>query len=306
MMSIDYRSVLEEIGEKILPLVEQGRVADYIPALGKVSAEKFGMAVRLIDGQEFTLADADEKFSIQSISKLFSLTLALKFAKGNLWERVGREPSGSPFNSLVQLEYEAGIPRNPFINAGALVVIDALTSRFKKADDRLLEFVRRLSGNSQLSVDEEVFRSEVSYGDLNRSIAYFLKAHGTLENTVEVVTRAYFRQCALSMTCTDLARAVSFLANHGVSMDGDAVLSERQAKRVNALMLTCGLYDGVGEFAFRVGIPGKSGVGGGIVAIIPGLLSVGVWSPGLDEQGNSVAGVKAMELFTSYLGRSVF
>lgn len=303
---MNYQAILDEIRREVLPLLGEGKVADYIPALGRVPAEKFGMAVRLVDGREFTAGDAEEPFSIQSVSKVFTLTLALQAIGSDCWRRVGREPSGTPFNSLVQLEYEAGIPRNPFINAGAMVVMDVLASSFAEPAERLVGFIRELAGNPDLPVDEEVFQSEVTYGDLNRAIAYFLKAHGNLENPVELVAQAYFRQCSLAASCTDLARAIFYLANAGVDLHGNAVLSERRAKRVNAVMLTCGVYDGAGEFAFRVGMPGKSGVGGGIVAVIPGLLSTCVWSPGLDKHGNSVAGVKALELLTSRLGRSVF
>ena len=303
---MDYQAILEEIHGEVADLVGSGKVADYIPALARVPADKFGMALQTLDGRLYRVGHAEEPLSVQSVSKVFALTLALETLGDPLWQRVGREPSGSPFNSLVQLEYEAGIPRNPFINAGALVVTDALASCFEKPAEQTIAFVDDLAGNPGLTFDPEVYRSEVTHGDLNRATAYFLKAHDNLENPVQRVTHAYFRLCALSMSCVELARAAAFLANGGATLDGRRVVAERRAKRINAVMLTCGLYDGVGEFAFRVGMPAKSGVGGAIIAVIPGLLSVAVWSPGLDSRGNSIAGVKALELLTTRVGRSVF
>ncbi len=265
-----------------------------------------GIALHLADGSAYAAGDADIPFSVQSVSKLFGLTMALNHVGYPLWKRVGREPSGNPFNSLVQLEKEKGIPRNPFINAGALVVVDALMSRFARPANAFHTRMKALSGNNTIAIDKTVYESELRYGDLNRAIAYFLKAHGNLHNSVDAVTRAYFKQCSLAMSCVDLAKAALFLANRGIAYNGERVLSPRQTKRVNAVMVTCGLYDAVGEFAYRVGTPGKSGVGGGIVAVLPELMSVCVWSPALDRHGNSVAGLRALEVLTTRLGRSVF
>lgn len=303
---MDYQAVIDGIAEEVRPLFARGRVADYIPALAAVPRDRFAMAVLAGDGTLATTGVAEEPFSIQSISKVFTLTLALRHVGEKLWKRVGREPSGSAFNSLVQLEYEHGIPRNPFINAGAHVVTDALMQARPYARDSLLEFVRELSGNPAVAYDETVARSEAATGFRNRALANFLKAEGNLTGDVDAVLDIYFHQCALAMSCVDLVRAVAFLARGGRGIDGGRVVSTGQAKRINALMQTCGTYDAAGEIAFRLGIPAKSGVGGGIVGVVPGKVAVTVWSPPLDKAGNSLAGVRALELFTGRTGLSVF
>ncbi|MGE0650577.1 MAG: glutaminase [Alphaproteobacteria bacterium] len=303
---MDYQAVIDGIAEEVRPLFARGRVADYIPALAAVPRDRFAMAVLAGDGTLATTGAAEEPFSIQSISKVFTLTLALRHVGEKLWKRVGREPSGSAFNSLVQLEYEHGIPRNPFINAGAHVVTDALMQVRPYARDSLLDFVRELSGNPAVAYDETVARSEAATGFRNRALANFLKAEGNLTGDVDAVLDVYFHQCALAMSCVDLVRAVAFLARGGRGADGARVVSAGQAKRINALMQTCGTYDAAGEMAFRLGIPAKSGVGGGIVGVVPGKLSIAVWSPPLDKAGNSLAGVRALELFTGRTGLTVF
>ena len=304
---IDYQAVLDWVRTKVRGQFGKGKVATYIPALARVPKAKFGMAIKCVDGREASIGAADETFSIQSISKVFTLVLALRRVGPNLWHRVGREPSGSRFNSLIQLEYEQGIPRNPFINAGAHVVTDCIVTHDAAGKNAILNEVRRLSGNPDIQFDREVAKSEHEHGHWNNAIANFLKAHGNLHSAVDKVLDAYFHQCSIAMSCRDLARAASFLANGGVDVTtGERVTTARRAKRINALMMTCGLYDAVGSFAYRVGIPAKSGVGGGIVGVIPGFLSVAVWSPGLDPSGNSLVGVKALELLTTKLGRSVF
>lgn len=304
---MDYQDVLESIDPAVRESFGKGRVADYIPALKGIAPRQFGMAVKLVGGEEYAVGEARVPFSIQSISKIFTLPMALGHVGARLWRRVGREPSGNPFNSLVQLEHEHGIPRNPFINAGAHVVTDCIVANETDPRQAILDFVHRVANNDKIGFDEEVARSEREYGYRNFAIAYFLKAHGNLKCAVEEVMDVYFHQCSLSMTCLDLARAVGFLANGGRMIDtGERVVSGRRAKRINAMMTTCGLYDAVGNFAFRVGIPAKSGVGGGIVGVIPGLLSVCVWSPELDRQGNSFVGLRALELFTSKIKTSVF
>lgn len=304
---MSYQTILDEIIEEVRPSLGQGRVADYIPILSAVPVNKFGMAVHTVDGQSFHVGDATEAFSIQSISKVYTLTLALKYVGEALWKRVGREPSGTAFNSLVQLEYEDGIPRNPLINAGAIVIADIIRSRVGDCRGALLDFVRARCDNPSVDDDPEVARSERETGYRNVALANFIKSFGNLENDVDEVLDLYFYQCSLSMSCVDLAKAVSFLAYGGrCPWTGEQVLSASQAKRINAVMLTCGTYDAVGDFAFRVGMPGKSGVGGGIVALIPNRLSVAVWSPGLNEKGNSLAGTLALELFTTKTGISIF
>jgi glutaminase len=304
----DYQQVLDGIARRVRPFIDQGRVADYIPALAVANPRRFGMAVSTLEGQHVAVGDAEVPFSVQSISKVLSLTLVLGRVGERLWQRVGREPSCNPFNSLVQLEVEKGRPRNPFINAGALVVTDLLLAEYP--DDpvgALLDLARRLSGNPSTSVDLELAHSERRTSYRNQATAALMKSFGTIEAEVDRLIDVYCQQCAITMTCSDLARSFLFLANHGVIPgSGERILTRSQAKRLGALMLTCGLYDESGDFAFRVGLPGKSGVSGGIVAIIPGLLSVAVFGPALDPAGNSLAGVQALEWFTTDLGVSIF
>ena len=300
--------LLAGILEEVRPLLGQGKVADYIPALAQVPADRLGIAVCTVEGELFTAGDAFEPFSIQSISKALSLTLALTlYQEEEIWARVGKEPSGQPFNSLVQLEFEQGIPRNPFINAGALVVSDLLETRLTAPRQRTLELVRRLCGNPAIMADQVVARSEYQHSARNAAIAYLMKAYGNFENEVDKVLQSYFNACAIRMSCVDLARAFVYLANRGVPLgESTPLLPARTTKQVNALLATCGLYDEAGDFAYRVGMPGKSGVGGGIMALIPGELVVCVWSPELNKAGNSLAGTAALELLAERLGRSIF
>ncbi|AQW31152.1 glutaminase [Ralstonia syzygii subsp. celebesensis] len=304
---MDYQAILETIHRDIQPWLGKGRVADYIPELAKASATDFGMAIVTLRGEVFRVGQAETLFSIQSISKLFACTLAFQLEGESLWQRVGREPSGNAFNSLVQLEHENGIPRNPFINAGALVVTDVLCRRFVQAETAMVQFMRRLVDNPRVDYDPRVALSELEHADRNRAMAHFMRSFGNLNMPVETVIDAYCRQCALEMNCVDLARAVLFLANGGVvPWSGERVIEASPAKRLSALMLTCGTYDAAGDFVYRVGLPAKSGVGGGIVAVLPGEFGVCVWSPGLDVSGNSLAGLQALEWLTTLSGRSIF
>jgi len=304
---MNYSEILLEIQEEVRSLLSHGQVADYIPELASISAAKFGMAVQTTNGELFYVGDAAELFSIQSVSKLFTLTMAMQLENNKIWQRIGREPSGTAFNSLVQLEYENGIPRNPFINAGALVVIDIIMSNELDTQKAILKFVRKLANNEGIESDDAVALSEKRTTYRNAALAYFIKSFGNLHNDAEAVLNAYYYHCALAMSCIDLARAGLFLANGGVlPWDGERLLTSSQAKYINSLMLTCGTYDAVGDFAYRVGLPGKSGVGGGILAVMPGEFSVCVWSPGLNESGNSLVGTKALELFTTLTGISIF
>ncbi len=307
MPTTDYQPILESIRRDVQPLFGKGKVASYIPALKNTDPKKFGIALETLAGQEYNVGDANERFSIQSISKVFTLTMAFAMVGEELWKRVGIEPSGSAFNSLVQLEYEKGKPRNPFINAGALVVTDVLIQHLPDPKAAILDFVRKLSGISDIGYDFDIARSERETGFTNTALVNFLKSHGNIVSPIEQVLDVYFHQCAIMMSCRELAKAFLYLANHGViPVTGERILTDSQAKRLNAVMMTCGFYDEAGEFAFRVGMPGKSGVGGGIVSVIPTLLAIAVWSPELNERGNSVAGVMALELFTTRTGRSIF
>lgn len=303
----NYSHILQNIRQAVQPLFGKGKVANYIPMLRDVDPRKFGIALVTLDGEEYVIGDADEKFSVQSISKVFTLTMAFAKKGNELWKRVGMEPSGNPFNSLIQLEYEKGIPRNPFINAGALVVTDVLLHLFPNPKSSLLDFVRKTAGIDDIYYDYNVARSERETGFTNAALVNYIKSFGNIENHVEDVLDVYFHQCSIAMSCRELAKSFLFFANHGVNPGtGERILTVSQAKRLNAIMLTCGFYDQAGEFAFRVGMPGKSGVGGGIVAVIPNELAIAVWSPELNEYGNSLAGVEALELFTTMTGRSIF
>lgn len=307
MQYMDYQKVIDGIHSGLQGLRGEGRVADYIPALAKVDPKRFGIAVATLDDQEYMTGDAQVCFSIQSISKVFTLAMVTRRIGDEIWKAVGREPSGNPFNSLVQLEYEQGMPRNPFINAGALVVTDRLISLYPHPKDTIIEFVRELCANDDIYYDKEIARSERLNADRNMALAYFMKSFGNIENDVETLLDVYCHQCAISMSCTDLARAFLFLSNRGINpFNGERILTVSQAKRLGALMLTCGFYDESGDFAFRVGLPGKSGVGGGIAAYIPGNLAITVWSPGLNRHGNSLIGMAALEHFTTDIGNSIF
>lgn len=304
---MDYSSILSRIYLETKDLAKQGKVASYIPALADVSPDRYGISISTLNKQRYAIGDHTLPFSIQSISKVFTFALAYSLLGDKIWNRIDREPSGNAFNSLVQLEHEQGIPRNPFINAGAIVVADILLSHFADPAKVLLDFVREQADDTEIYFDAEVAQSEKETGDRNYALAHFMKSFGNIQNPVEKVLELYFQQCSIRMTTDQLACSMLFLANHGKNPHNNKeVLSISQSKRLKALLLTTGMYNESGDFAFRVGMPGKSGVGGGIVAVIPQLLSMAVWSPPLNERGNSVAGFEAMELFTTYTGKSVF
>jgi glutaminase len=306
-MAIDFQKILDEIVVETLIYKEQGKVADYIPELAKVSPDQFGIFLQGLDEKAYHTGDAFTRFSIQSISKVFALTMAFSFLGEKLWERVGVEPSGTAFNSLLQLEYEKGIPRNPFINAGALVVADILVSQLNDPKKELLHFIRHLSGGEKVSYNKAVALSEKRNGYRNRAVADLLKSFGNIYNPVEKVLDLYFNMCSIEMSCEELAKTFLLFANHGKIPGNDYdILTKSQTKRLNALMQTCGFYDESGEYTFTVGLPGKSGVGGGIIALYPEKFTIAVWSPRLNEKGNSVRGIKALELFTTKTGMSVF
>ncbi|HBL4903910.1 TPA: glutaminase B [Enterobacter hormaechei] len=308
MAAVIHNEMLDEILAQVRPLLGQGKVADYIPALASISGNKLGIAICTVDGQRFQAGDALERFSIQSISKVLSLVAAMRqYDEQEIWQRVGKDPSGQPFNSLLQLEIEQGKPRNPFINAGALVVCDMLQSRLSAPRQRMLQIVRQLSGVQDIAYDPVVARSEFEHSARNAAIAWLMKAFGNFHNDVATVLQNYFHYCALKMNCVELAQTFLFLAHQGHAPHlGEDVVSPMQARQINALMATSGMYQNAGEFAWRVGLPAKSGVGGGVVAIVPHEMAIAVWSPELDETGNSLAGVAALEQLTKRLGRSVY
>jgi glutaminase len=305
-MHVQYEEILDTVHVKVSPLVGCGRVPDYIPGLAAVDPRLFGLALATTDGTVYGVGDWQTPLSIQSISKVFSLAVALSRHSEAIWRRVRREPSGSPFNALQQLENDRGVPRNPFVNAGALVVVDHLLTLTGDPTRAVLELLRTEAGNPTIDVDQQMAKSEADNRHRNAALAHLLASYGALAHPVDVVLDQYTALCAIAMSCQDLARTAGFLARHGLRADGSRLLSRSNAKRLNATMLTCGTYDSAGEFAYRVGLPAKSGVGGGILAVVPNRCTLAVWTPGLDETGNSCAGRAALDAFTTLTGWSVF
>lgn len=304
---MDYQIVLNEIERTLKDVDLGGKVPDYIPELARVPKNKFGMHLSVLTGGHYSFGDSEELFSIQSISKVFTLSLALNSVEKRIWKRVKVEPSGNAFNSLLELERDNGIPRNPFINAGALVVADILISEFEDPKKELIEFVRKITDDPSISYNEKVAQSEQENGFRNTALVNYMKALGNIENDPEDILDLYFHQCSIAMSCQQLSKAFLLYANKGnLPLTGQEIIEYHEAKRLNAIMQTCGFYDEAGEFTFRVGLPGKSGVGGGIVAICPGEYSIAVWSPRLNKKGNSTKGMKALEAFTYITDSSIF
>lgn len=304
---IPYQKILDQIYQELSLVPRTGTVANYIPELAHVSSQAFGLHICCLEGGNYQVGDAEETFSIQSISKVLSLALALNLEGEKLWERVDVEPSGDPFNSLAQLEYEAGIPRNPLINSGALVISDILVSHLDNPKEDYLDFVRKLAGTSSIQINERVAASEAKWGDRNRALVSLMKSFGNINNDIEEVLDFYFHKCSIAMSCQEIANTFLMFANRGkIFATGEQVLTPSRTKRLNAIMQTCGFYDEAGEFSFRVGLPGKSGVGGGIVAVQPGHYAVASWSPPLNPKGNSALGMSALEMLTTSTGLSVF
>lgn len=303
-----YQAILEQIHSDITPLLGQGKVASYIPALARADPHDFAMSIQLVKGESYHIGLSNKRFSIQSISKVFMYEMALNLFEESIFGRVNVEPSGNPFNSLIQLEYENGIPRNPFINPGAIVIADMLTSYFKeKSLHSLIDFVRICANDASISIDEIIAESEHISGYRNYALANLMKSFGNIKNDIESVLNTYFSCCSIAANTAQLARSILHLAHQGIDpLTSRKHLSPEHTKRINALMLTCGHYDASGEFAYRIGLPGKSGVGGGIVATVPNIMSIAVYSPALNKHGNSLVGTKALELLSKYTGHSIF
>lgn len=303
----DYQKILNEIYNQLLFEEDKGVVASYIPELAKVPPNKLGVYLHTTEGEGFSCGNANEKFSIQSVSKVFTLSIALSFLGPSLWKRVHVEPSGTAFDSIVQLEYEKGIPRNPFINPGAIVVADILCTYLKNPKEDFLHYVRTLAGEENIHYDNKIVTSEAVTGFKNAAHINMLKSFGNIQNDVEEVLDFYFHQCSLALSCKELAQAFNAFANTDTPFSYAGInLSRSQVKRMNAIMLSCGFYDESGEFSFRVGLAGKSGVGGGIAAILPRGLSIAVWSPRLNKKGNSYMGMRFLEEFTTATDLSIF
>ncbi len=304
---MDYNKIFSEIQDEVSSLQGVGESASYIPELAKVDSNKYGIHLQELGGENWSIGDFDEKFSIQSISKVLAVSLAFSIQGEKLWNRVGVEPSGTAFNSLVQLEYEHGIPRNPLINAGALVIADILITELQNPKVDFLNFVRKLANNENIHYNEKVAKSEKKTGFRNSAMLNFIKSFGNIENDIDDVLDFYYCQCSIEMNCTELANSFLIFANNGIiPMNNEKILTKSQTKRINALMQTCGFYDESGEYTFKVGLPGKSGVGGGVIAVCPNEFSIGVWSPRLNKKGNSLIGIKTLELLTTKTGLSIF
>ena len=303
----DLTPLLGDLLQQCQPLYRQGKVADYIPALGCVAPEQAAIAVATLDGRLFSAGNASQNFSLQSISKIFGLVMAMNRLGDNLWQRVNMEPSGQPFNSIVQLEWERGIPRNPVINAGAILVSDVLVSHYSASKSAFLTFLRRLTACETIYADPQVYHSELEHGSRNAALAYLMKSFGNIEAEVPLVLEHYFHQCAIAINCQQLAKSLLFLANRGIQPGlNEQICSRRDAHRVNAILSTSGMYDQSGEFAFKVGLPAKSGVGGAIIAVVPQFGVITAWSPPLNRFGNSVVAMQLISMLAEELGLSIF
>ncbi len=305
--SSNFQTRLQELISSQSEHYKKGNVADYIPALAEVPEDLMGVCVATVDGKIFGAGDFTKPFSIQSISKIFSLVMAMNRKGESLWQRVNMEPSGQPFNSIIQLEWEKGIPRNPVINAGALLISDVLSSHFSASKLAFLSFMRKIADDDSIHIDKHVYKSELCHGSRNAALAYLMKSFGNIEAEIPDVLSQYFTQCSVSMSCNQLASSLLFLANKGLDPKSNEVIcSPRDSHRVNAILSTSGMYDQSGEFAFSVGLPAKSGVGGGVVAIVPGYGVICSWSPPLNSFGNSVVGVNLVEAIAEELGLSIY
>lgn len=302
----DFQAILNTIYQEAINASNKGIVASYIPELAHIDNHNFGIHLRTSDGNTYGVGDYKKPFSIQSISKVLALSKAMSLIGEAVWERVDVEPSGNPFNYLSLLEVEHGIPRNPLINAGAIVIADILVSNLKNPKADFLEYIREITGDATINFNKDVAHSEKVTGFKNYAAANLLKSFKNLNNPVDDVLDFYFHQCSIEMTCSQLSNAFYLFANNGKCLQNKLHISDSQVKRVNALMLTCGFYDEAGEFAFEVGLPGKSGVGGGIVALLPDHFVITTWAPGLNKKGNSKLGMLALEQFTTKTKRSIF
>ena len=304
---MNFKEIIQEIYQKVKNIDDKGQLASYIPELANVDPKNFGVHISTINQVNFGIGNYNDKFSIQSIAKVLALILAYRIVGDEIWDRVGVEPSGTAFNSLVQLEADKGIPRNPFLNAGAIVISDILLSNLKNPKEDFIDFVRSISNNTTLEYSNRIAQSEKDVGYRNVALCNFIKSFGQIENEPSDVLDFYYDLCSLEMSCKELSELFLFLANNGLGLQNkEAILSESQSKRINALMQTCGFYDESGEFAFKVGLPGKSGVGGGIIAIHPDQYAIAIWSPKLNEKGNSYKGMRFLEEFTTKSELSIF
>ncbi len=302
--------ILKEVLDINRKYVNYGQVASYIPQLKNAHRDDLGVCIIDKDNNVYKVGDCETKFTIQSVSKTIILAMALM---DNDWidvfSKVGMEPSGDPFNSIMKLETnDTKKPCNPMINAGAIVTTSLIKGATpQEKEERMLKFFRRLAKNDNIGINYDVYESEKMSGDRNRAMAYLLKNDGFIDGDVEEVLDLYFKQCSLEIDAVDLARIGMNLASYGIDVEnGERVISERVSRMVKTFMVTCGMYDASGEFAIKVGIPAKSGVGGGIMASVPNRMGIGVYGPSLDKKGNSVAGVKILEDLSKRLNLNIF
>ncbi len=302
--------LLEQIIAECRPDIQKGAVATYIPELAKQDPNDFGIYVLSSDGSHYCAGDYLKPFTVQSIIKPVLLLLALMDnGSEEVRRHIGVEATGKPFDAInVSDKSLVSEHFNPMVNAGAIVICSLIKGKdYTERFERLLDLTRKLAGNPNIDVDEAVYRSEKSHGFKNRALAYLLKAHGLLEDDVEDVLDCYFRACSIRICSKDLAHIGFVLANRGKTVRSETRLFPSEfARFVNAILVTCGMYDGSGEFALRVGVPAKSGVGGGIMAVVPTRLGIGIYSPALDEKGNSIAGIHALELLSKRLFLGIF
>lgn len=287
-----------------------GKVADYIPELAKADPASLGATIWPVGGTPFSAGDCERTFTLQSISKVFTLLLALMDnGEDKLFEHVGMEPTGDNFNSMVRLELvESGKPFNPMINAGAIAVSSLISGRSTgEKVERILSFVRRLAGDASLTINRQVYASETATADRNRALAYFLKHNQVITGDVEAHLDVYFQHCSILVSCQHIARMAMILANNGVDpQSGERLIPRRFVQIAKVFMITCGMYNASGEFAMRVGIPAKSGVAGGILAVVPERLGIGVFGPPLSDKGNSVTGCKLLESLSAAWKLSIY
>ncbi|WP_026895957.1 glutaminase A [Clostridiisalibacter paucivorans] len=303
-------SLLNRLVEKNRELTHKGNVATYIPMLGRANPRELGICVLDIGDNKYVAGDYKQKFTIQSISKIISLMIALSDnGEEKVFNKVGMEPTGDPFNSIIKLEtVYPSKPLNPMINAGAIVISSMIKGKDSNEKfHRLLEFIREISGNNSLNVDNEVYLSEKKTGDRNRAMAYFMKSQGVIEGDVEEVLDIYFKQCSIKVDCEDIANIGLFLANEGMlNKSNKQIISPHIARIIKTFMVTCGMYDESGEFAIKVGIPAKSGVGGGILASVPYRMGIGIYGPSLNKKGNSIGGYGLIKDLSTELDLSIF
>ncbi len=304
------KNLLKSIVENSKEYTKEGKVASYIPELSKANRDALGICVVTLDGKEYFAGDFEEKFTVQSISKVVSLMLAiLENGKKNVFSKVGMEPTGDSFNSIMSLEVKnPQKPFNPMINAGAIVTTSLITGDSSEEKiENILSFTRKITDNKEIGINEEVYMSEKLTGNRNRALAYFMKSNGHIDGDVEEILDVYFKQCAMEINCRDIARIGAVLANDGVlPWSGERVISRETSRIVKTIMVTCGMYDASGEFAVHIGIPAKSGVGGGIMASVPRRMGIGVYGPSLDSKGNSIGGIKILQELSEELDLSIF